>query len=878
MTAFTKSASEVIKSLESNEKLGLSDKIIKKNEKLYGANILSKKKGDSIFSRIVKALFEPMMLILLFALVITVGVNLGKVLKGGDGSFLESIGICIAIGISVALTVIMEGKTQKAFEFLQEISSNTMVKVRRNGNIVFIKNSQIVVGDIVILEAGDKICADGRIIKLDNLRVDESSLTGESKAVKKYEKAILNEKTPLAERVNMLYSGTFVAEGSGEYIVTAVGESGEMGKLASSIGEKKAISAPLQEKLSRLGKFISVFGLICAVFVFVLSLIRLILIENVNFESIENIFIESIVLIVAAVPEGLPTTVAISLTLNVVKLAKSNALIKKLVATETVGAVSVICSDKTGTLTQNKMLVDKIVTKQGTFGENSFKDKLIVYNCAINSTAELSENKVYGSKTEGAFLIAMQKSGLDYKAIRSKAEILSVDEFTSDKKYMSTKAKIDGKIYEFVKGAPEKILKLCELSERENRQISAKIEEGQNEGKRALAFCHKQGERYVFDGFCLIGDKLREDIYSAVDSCLKAGIKVKILTGDSIATARAIARDLGLDVSSKAVVSSEEIENLSHEQLKERLKDITVIARSTPITKLNVVSTLQKCGEVVAVTGDGVNDAPAIRHADIGIAMGSGSEITKEASDIILLDNSFSTIVKAISFGRNIFDNFQRFIMFQLNVNLASMTIILTYLILGLESPFTSMCLLWLNIIMDGPLALSLSLESRPLNLADRKPVKRDTNIISTRVLIRIVVHSFFMCAVITAQELFNFLCVPIEQKTTVTITLFVFFQLFNAINCREVRSESAVTTLDKNKLLIAMLVLTFSLHILIVTYLPNFFGTVRLPLSTWANLTLICSSVLVFSEIYKLVYRLIKYRKGKGFTKITNIKRKKVA
>ncbi len=878
MTAFTKSASEVIKTLESNEKCGLSDKTVKKNEKLYGINTLTKKKSDSIFSRIIKALFEPMMLILLFALVITVGVNLGKVLKGGEGSFLESIGICIAIGISVALTVIMEGKSQKAFEFLQEISSNTVVKVRRNGNIVFIKNNQIVVGDIVILEAGDKICADGRIIKLDNLRVDESSLTGESKAVKKNEKAILSEKTPLAERVNMLYSGTFVAEGSGEYIVTAVGENGEMGKLASSIGEEKAISAPLQEKLSRLGKFISVFGLICAVFVFVLSLIRLILIENVNFESIENIFIESIVLIVAAVPEGLPTTVAISLTLNVVKLAKSNALIKKLVATETVGAVSVICSDKTGTLTQNKMLVDKLVTKAGTFGETSFKDKLIVYNCAINSTAELAENKVYGSKTEGAFLIAMQKSGLDYKAIRKKAEVLSVDEFTSDKKYMSTKAKIDGKIYDFVKGAPEKILKLCNLSERENKQISAKIEEGQNEGKRALAFCHKQGENYIFDGFCLIGDKLRDDIYLAVDSCLKAGIKVKILTGDSLATARAIARDLGLDVSGKAVVSSEEIENLSHEQLKERLKDITVIARSTPITKLNVVSTLQECGEVVAVTGDGVNDAPAIRHADIGIAMGSGSEITKEASDIILLDNSFSTIVKAISFGRNIFDNFQRFIMFQLNVNLASMTIILTYLILGLESPFTSMCLLWLNIIMDGPLALSLSLESRPLNLADRKPVKRDTNIISTRVLLRIVVHSFFMCAVITAQELFNFLNVPIEQKTTVTITLFVFFQLFNAINCREVRSESAITTLDKNKLLLAMLILTFSLHILIVTYLPNFFGTVRLPLSTWANLTLICSSVLVFSEIYKLVYRLIKYRKGKEFTKITNIKRKKVA
>ena len=868
---------EVIKRYSSDENNGLTSETVEKNGALYGRNVITEKKKQTLFKRIVKALFEPMMIILLFGLVITLGVNIGKALKDGSGSFYECVGIAIAIGISVTLTVVMEGKSEKAFAFLKAMGDNVAVKVVRDGQTKFVNPSELVVGDIVVNQAGDKIFADGRIIECSHLKTDESSLTGESKAVAKNAADDVCENTPLAERKNVVFSGTYVAEGSVKYIVTAVGDAAEIGKVAGFVDEEKTVSAPLKEKLDRLGKFVSIFGLICALFVLVLSVVRLFLTGNLTFDSVENVFIESIVLIVAAVPEGLPATVAISLSLNVVRLAKSNALIKKLVATETVGCVSVICSDKTGTLTQNKMLVETLFTPAGSYGENRFTDKYVSLNCAINSTADYDGEKVYGSATEGAFLIAMAKSGIDYKKIRSGARIISSQPFDSSKKMMETTAAVDGKVMTFIKGAPEKILPLCVADKKTADKIYSLIEKGQSEGKRALAFCHTEDGRTVYDGFCLIGDKLRKGIEKSVKNCLAAGVKVKILTGDGQGTAAAIAGKLGLDSGEENVITADKLEKMTDDEIKRVLTHVTVIARSTPSTKLKVVKLLREMGEVVAVTGDGVNDAPAIKHADIGICMGGGSEITKQASDIVLLDDCFDTILTAISFGRNIFDNFQRFITFQLNVNCASIAIILTYLVIGLESPFSSMCLLWLNVIMDGPLALSLSLESRPLDLTERKPVKRNSDILSKRMLSRIAVHSFFMCFIITMQELYNFLGVTAAEKNTVTITMFVFFQLFNAINCREVRSASALKGIFDNKLLVIMLGVTFALHILIVSFIPDFFGTVRLSPLLWAKITLICSSVLAFSELYKWSYRAFGGTLNAKIAKFTIMKRRKV-
>ncbi len=869
MIAHSQKAEDIAKSLKSSVKNGLTSEQAKENLKKYGQNVLSEKKPKTLFKRLIDALLEPMMLILGIAFIITLGVNIGKVAKGGEGDFYECLGIFIAILISTALTIIMESKSEKAFKLLKSLSDTKSVKLIRDGKTTFLPKAELAVGDLVLLEAGDKIPADGRIVTCADFKVDESTLTGESKSVEKNGRLVLGENAPLAERVNMVYGGTYVESGSCFYVVTAVGSLGEIGKIADEVGSEKSISAPLEEKLTRLGKMVSIFGGVASILVFVLSLVRLILLNDVSFDSVQDIFIESIVLIVAAVPEGLPTTVAISLTLNVVRLAKSNALIRKLVATETVGCVSVICSDKTGTLTQNKMSLVKLwisgVSAERDFFkgiENNKTLKMIAQNCAVNSTAELSEKigrKSQGSATEIALLKGLFECGIDYQKIRKSGAISSQTPFSSKIKYMETTAQIQGERLSFLKGAPEVVIQKCILKESESAAFLSAVENEQKTGGRVLAFAHsKNSGAYVLDGFAVINDSLRDDVYESILKCKEAGVKVKILTGDNPITARYIANQAGLDGSLDKVVTADYVESLDKEKLKEVLENVTVIARSTPTTKLLVVTALQEMGEVVAVTGDGVNDAPAIRHADIGISMGDGSEITKEASDIVLLDNSFSTILTAISFGRNVYANFQRFIMFQLTVNLASMCIIIASLIMGLESPFSSTCLLWLNVIMDGPLALSLGLEMRKTEYLSQKPVKRQDNILSLKILARIVLHSVYMCLIVSLQRLFNFLGAEVDEQNTVVISMFVFFQVFNAINCREVSSQSAFKGLTNNKLLLAMTCLTYFLHIIITTFAPSFFKTVPLSFSLWLKITLVCFSAVILSECYKWGYRSI--------------------
>ena len=866
MNAYSVKTDKLEREFSTSALYGLKRTQVDANRRRFGKNELEKKKKKSSFKRFIEALSEPTLVILEFAWVITVGVNLGKFIKTGSCDVYECIGILAAILISACLTVFMEGRSEKAFEILGAVYDKISVKVIRDGKIVVIPKEELVAGDVAFIETGDKIVADGRLIESNGLKTDESMLTGESDRVSKTV-CELSDKTPLAERKNSVYSGTFASQGTGKMIVTAVGQYAELGKIAGEL-DADVSSAPLNEKLAKLGKKITIIGAISAGIAFFLSVLRLSLSSSLSFFTVQDAFIEAIVLIVAAVPEGLPTTAAIALSLNVLKLAKSNALIRKLVAAETVGCVSVICSDKTGTLTENDMKAERI---NGEFGKNS--EKNILLNSAINSSAVLKTDgasvKVFGSATEGALIKRALKSGIDYEKMRDKRLIGGVLPFDSAVKYMATEYFQNGKPTIFLKGAPEKVLPLT-LSKEQSESILSEIAVFQKQGKRVIAFARKTGELFsgdlsrevksggfTYDGYAVIADPVRKDVASSVAACKKAGIDVKMMTGDNPVTAAAIAMETGIITSSDEVVMADEIEAMPMDVLKEKIKSIGVIARSTPSVKLKVVEALKMTGAVVAVTGDGVNDAPAIKHADIGIAMGSGSEITKEASDIVILDDSFSTIVKAVSFGRNIYRNFQRFITFQLTVNVTAMIVVIASLACGLASPFNAVQLLWIDIIMDGPPALTLGLEKGGNEVLNYKPVRRTDGIITPRMLFKIAAQGLFMATLIVLEYLFDFLKAGRELVPTTLFCMFVIFQLFNAFNCRDLTGESIFRSAGKNKIMTAVFAATFAFQIVITRFLGGFFKTEPLSLVLWLKIIGVCFTCVLFSEGYKLAFRL---------------------
>ena len=882
MNAHSAKIKEIENYYKTSESVGLKREQVEKNRRAFGKNEITARRKKTVFRRFLEALSEPTLIILEFAWVITLGINIGKFVKNGSCDVYECAGIFAAILISACLTVFMEGRSEKAFELLGSVYDKISVKVIRDGRVTVIPKEEIVVGDLVILETGDKIVADGRLVECNGLKTDESTLTGESNRAAKAV-CVMKDGTPLAERRNCVYSGTFASQGAGKMIVTAVGDNAELGKIAGQLGGGVS-SAPLNEKLAKLGKRVTIIGAISAGIAFILSVLRLSATENLSFFSVQDAFVEAIVLIVAAVPEGLPTTAAISLSLNVLKLAKSNALIRKLVAAETVGCVSVICSDKTGTLTENDMRVEKIRCRQGELSE-----KNALLNFAINSTAVLKfdrgDIRVFGSATEGALLKYALKVGVDYEKLRDKRLIGGCSPFNSDNKYMATEYFGDFKHVVFLKGAPEKVLPLTDAKERAG-EILREIDAFQKKGKRVIAFARKEirdGEEdpggsaigrfcpgddmsldeivkqggFTYDGYAVIADPVRRDVKKSVEACKKAGIEVKMMTGDNAATAQAIAFETGLIDSPGQVVMASEIEAMPLEELKDRIRGIGVIARSTPSVKLKVVEALKMAGAVVAVTGDGVNDAPAIKHADIGIAMGSGSEITKEASDIVLLDDSFSTIVKAVSFGRNIYRNFQRFITFQLTVNVTAMLVVIVSLALGLVSPFNAVQLLWIDIIMDGPPALTLGTEKGGSEVLKHKPVKRTDEILTKKMMIRVVVQGAYMATLITLEYLFDFLRAGRELLPTALFCMFVMFQLFNAFNCRKLSGESIFESIGNNKLMLVVFGVTFAFQILITQNLGGFFKTRPLPLMLWLKIIGVCSTCVLFSEVYKLFYRL---------------------
>ena len=874
--AFMMSREELLAKTGTDSEKGLNPEQVEKSRSTYGTNSFVRQSHESLAKRIWDASTEPMLVMLIFAAIITLAVNITRYFTGGEYNFLECVGIFDAIALSVVITIITEGKSAKAFEALNKINEDTLIKVIRNGEPQLITQKEIVVGDIIMIETGDKIVADGRLFSSNDLSVDESALTGESLPVKKDAEFVCQKSTPVAERANMLYSGCFVSAGNGQMLVTGVGNDTEFGQIAQELSSIEKTTTPLQEKLDKLGKQITVLGASAAAIVFAIEVLQFVMNGQLNLDTVSDAFITSIVLIVAAVPEGLPTIVAVSLALNIIKMSKENALVKKMIACETIGCVNIICSDKTGTLTENRMTVQKIYTGGELIDPEQLKDEMLLKNYCINSNANISEEdgswSFIGNPTEGSLLAAAAKAGVDYQELRQAADIVRVFPFSSQNKDMSTIVRENGKEILYVKGNPEKIISLCTgISEEEKEKNFHLMEEFQNKAGRLLAFAHKELEgqyndeeqdeveqELIYDGFVVISDPLSPDVYESIRNCRSAGIEVKMLTGDNIRTARAIANELHMLDDDHIAVEAADIEKLTDEELKEALKKIQVIARSTPLVKMRVVKLLKEQGNVVAVTGDGINDAPAIKHADVGIAMGiAGTDVTKEASDMVLLDDSFSTIIKAVQWGRGIYENFKRFIQFQLTVNVSSVVVVICSILAGFSAPFTALELLWINIIMDGPPALTLGLEPIRPDLLKHKPTRRNENIISKKMLLRIFVNGIFISVIFMLQHFKNFLGAAPEEEATVLFTLFVLFQLFNAFNCRELDDTPMFKNLLKNKLMLGVFLLVLILQGIITQFGAAVFETVPLSAAMWGKMLLTAFTVIILNEGIKAVKRL---------------------
>lgn len=885
MTPYLETSKKVLEHFGTDKEKGLSDREVSRNKELYGTNTFTQEKPPSAVKRFFSSFKEPMLIILLIALGITLAVNFVKLFSGNETDFIECIGIFAAIMLSVIITVVMEGKSAKAFEELNKLNQSTEVKVVRNGKPQIISNGELTAGDIVTVETGDRVPADCRIISSSNLLVDESALTGESDAVEKDgEYLCQNHKTPVAERKNMLYSGSFVTAGNGTAVVCCVGGKTEFGKIAEELAKTDKSQTPLQIKMASLGKGIAVLGGIAALVIFVIQLISLLGSGNANFNGIAEIFINSIVLLVAAVPEGLPTIVAVSLAINVIKMSRQNALVKKMIACETIGSVNIICTDKTGTLTENKMTATKFFCNGKICLPNELDSRYIIDNICINSTADIEKGcnttKFAGNPTECALLTAVEKSGVDYGEIRKNSKVQFVYPFSSDDKNMTTVTKDKNTLTVFTKGSPEKILSLCILPSGEKEIIEKEITDFQKKSCRIIAFAHRTmpyeeisytdqrgilEKSLTFDGFAVITDPLREDVIKSVNLCKKANIQLKMLTGDNLVTATAIAEQLNIIDENHRAVNARDLEDLSDEELKNQIPTISVIARSTPSVKLRVVNALKELGNVVAVTGDGINDAPAIKKADVGVAMGiSGTDVTKQASDIVLLDDSFTTITKAIKWGRGIFENIRRCIQFQLTVNVSSVLVVIASVLSGLSSPFTALELLWINIIMDGPPALTLGLNPVSDDLMNNKPTPKKEGLVTRDMLFKISFNAVFIALIFMAQTFTNFLGGSQGQQGTILFTLFVVFQLFNAFNSRALSNTSVLKGLTQNKAMLLVFLLTFALQVVITQFGGFVFGTVPLSLFMWVKIVLTAMTVVIVSEIVKLIFRMKEKHRAK--------------
>lgn len=877
--------------IDKNKRFGLTDEQVKQSREQHGRNVLTPPHRTSLWKLYLDKYRDPIIQILLVAAFVSL------ILAFIEHNFMETIGIFVAVFLATTVGFYFERDAAKKFNVLTALSEEQPVKVRRGGKVMQIPRHDIVVGDVVLIEVGDEVPADGELLVSTDLQINESTLTGEPITEKNTEGG-----GDGAYPRNVILRSTMVMNGRGEFVVTAVGDATEIGKVAQKSTEQTSVKTPLYVQLDKLASMISKVGSVVSVAAFVIFLVHDILTNPAwggkdyfyMAEIVLDYFMMAVTLIVMAVPEGLPMAITLSLALNMRRMLKSNNLVRKLHACETMGAVTVICTDKTGTLTQNQMQVDELLPKDDN-------QHLLDVAIAINSTAELDEDKAIGNPTESALLLWLKSQDKDYRELRHQAKVLKQQPFSTEKKYMATIAEVNGEKYLLVKGAPEIVLDLCEMEERYRNQALRELDEWQHKAMRTLAFAYRRIDRgeaaseksvptigqllsakdFTLQALVAITDPIRKDVPAAVKECRHAGIEVKVVTGDTAATAMEIGKQIGVfedeaenigadgDMTSldQQMITGEQWEALSDEEAYKRAKDIRVMSRARPTDKQRLVAMLQKHGEVVAVTGDGTNDAPALHYAHVGLSLGSGTSVAKEASDMTLLDDSFKSIANAVMWGRSLYRNLQRFLFFQLVVNVAALLLVLGGSIIGTEMPLTVTQILWVNLIMDTFAALALASLPPSHEVMNDKPRKATDFIINKGMAFGILFCGIAFFIVMFAMLIY---CerrgkggVDVHELT-VFFTTFVMIQFWNLFNAKSLGSNrTAFRHFLKDKGMILVLALVLVGQWLIVTFGGEMFRTVPLSLTEWLVIIGATSIVLWVGEIWRAFKRLLAKRKN---------------
>ena len=877
--------------IDKNKRIGLTDEQVKQSRELHGKNVLTPPQRTSLWKLYLDKYRDPIIQILLVAAFVSL------ILAFIEKNFMETIGIFVAVFLATTVGFYFERDAAKKFNLLTALSEEQPVKVRRNGKVMEIPRHDVVVGDVVLVEVGDEVPADGELIVCNDLQMNESSLTGEPVTEKTLEGG-----GDGAYPRNVVLRSSMVMNGRGEFVVTAVGDATEIGKVAKKSTEQTSVETPLHMQLDKLAKMISKVGSVVSVAAFFIFLIHDILTNPAwggkdyfyMAEIVLKYFMMAVTLIVMAVPEGLPMAITLSLALNMRRMLKSNNLVRKLHACETMGAVTVICTDKTGTLTQNKMQVSALELKQG---DEALLDTAI----ALNSTAELNDGKPIGNPTESALLLWLDAQGKDYEELRKQVNVLKQLPFSTERKMMATLAEVDGETYLFVKGAPEIVMKKCIIEDRMLKQTAEELDEWQHKAMRTLAFAYKKIETSIMrtsrtstaevvalldandlqlQAIAAIADPIRPDVPAAVQECRHAGIEVKVVTGDTAATALEIGKQIGvfedepenigadgsLTSLDQQMITGEQWEALSDEEAYERAKDIRVMSRARPTDKQRLVAMLQKRGEVVAVTGDGTNDAPALHYAHVGLSLGSGTSVAKEASDMTLLDDSFKSIANAVMWGRSLYRNLQRFLFFQLVVNVAALLLVLGGSVIGTEMPLTVTQILWVNLIMDTFAALALASLPPSHEVMKEKPRKASDFIIN-----KSIGFGILFCGIVFFLVMFALL-VYCERRgkggvdvheLTMFFTTFVMIQFWNLFNAKALMSHhTAFRHFLKDRGMILVLVLVLVGQWIIVTFGGEMFRTTPLSLHEWLLIIGSTSVVLWVGELWRAFKRMIAKRR----------------